>query len=194
MSDENTLDTVPSNQQFSLHTPSLTPSPLESREAYQLASTQTMASVPHQLRQPYGASSLISTIPKLEGSRNFEAWFSQFSGICKLDQVWEVADGTRTKPSQEDVAQYLDWNQANNHVTAIIQLSLKPGPLTYIAGLQDAAEMVAKLKNVYKSSSYTARDLVFRQITRNTLTDYKGIAEYGEAIKKSRIKLQDMGF
>lgn len=79
-----------------------------------------MTSVPYRPRQPYGASSLISTIPKLEGGKNFEAWFSQFSGICTLDQVWEVADGTRTKPSQEDVAQYLDWKQANNYVTAII--------------------------------------------------------------------------
>lgn len=54
--------------------------------------------------------------------------------------------------------------------------------------------MVAKLKSVYISSCYIARDLIFRQISRSTLTDYKGIAEYGEAIKKSRIKLQDMGF
>lgn len=148
----------------------------------------------YEQRQPYVASSLINTIPKLEGSRNFEAWYTQFSAICRLDQVWEVAAGMVAKPSEQQGMQLLEWRRANNHIVALIQLSLKSGPLTYVAGLEDAASMVAKLKEVYQSSSYSARDLVFRQATRSTLADYKSIAEYGESIKKSRIKLQDMGF
>lgn len=121
-----------------------------------------------------------------------------------LERIWKVAAGIQKKPNppadnaNEDntldwQSRLEDWEEASEQVEAGIRLTVKPGPLAHIADIDNGPDMLAKLQDIYRTKGYTARDLVWRTITRSNLSDYKNVAEYAEAITKARTKLQEMG-
>lgn len=121
-----------------------------------------------------------------------------------LERIWKVAAGIQKKPNppaddanEDNILDWQsrleDWEEASEQVEAGIQLTVKPGPLAHIANIDNGPDMLAKLQDIYRTKGYTARDLVWRTITRSNLSDHKNVAEYGEAITKARTKLQEMG-
>ena len=53
---------------------------------------------------------------------------------------------------------------------------------------------MAKLAELYKAQGYTARHQLVRPLIQRTLEDYKGIAEYSDAVKGSLAQIRAMGY
>ena len=53
---------------------------------------------------------------------------------------------------------------------------------------------MAKLAELYKAQGYTARHQLVRPLIQRTLEDYKGIAEYSDAIKGSLTQIRAIGY
>ena len=52
--------------------------------------------------------------------------------------------------------------------------------------------MFKKLEEQYKVRDYTARDIVWRKLTRSELSNYQSITKYGETIKKIKTELAEI--
>jgi transposase InsO family protein len=143
------------------------------------------------------STSIVSQIPKLKGASNFDAWYNGLKGVAKVNGAWKILTGADPKPTDEKSTTYgqdlKEWEQVQEKMDGIIRLSVEAGPLSHIMALEDATSMLKKLEEQYKVRGYTARDIVWRKLTRSELSDYKTVAEYGEAIKKAKTELAEMG-
>src|SRR2546423_2200346 len=143
------------------------------------------------------STSIVSQIPKLKGTSNFDAWYNGLKGVAKVNGAWKILTGATEKPKDEKSPTYAqdlkEWEQIQEKLDGIIRLSVEAGPLSHIMALEDATSMLKKLEEQYKVRGYTARDIIWRKLTRSELSDYKSVAEYGETIKKAKTELAEMG-
>jgi hypothetical protein len=143
------------------------------------------------------STSIVSQIPKLKGTSNFDAWYNGLKGVAKINGAWKVLTGAIPKPEDEESSSYVqdlkEWEQIQEKMDGIIRLSVEAEPLSHIMALEDATSMLKKLEERYKVRGHTARDIVWRKLTRSELSDYKSVAEYGETIKKAKTELAEMG-
>lgn len=143
------------------------------------------------------STSIVSQIPKLKGTSNFDAWYNGLKGVAKVNGAWKVLTGLTPRPENKGSSTYAqdlaNWELIQEKMDGIIRLSVETGPLSHIMALEDATSMLKKLEEQYKVRGYTARDIVWRKLTRSDLSDYKSVAEYGEAIKKAKTELAEMG-
>ena len=142
------------------------------------------------------STSIVSQIPKLKGASNFDAWYSGLKGVAKVNGAWKVLIGTvgRPKPGLASYDEELErWEQIQEKMDGIIRLSVEAGPLSHIAAFEDATSMLKKLEEQYKVKGYTARDIVWRKLTRSNLSEFHSVAQYGETIKKAKTQLEEMG-
>jgi transposase InsO family protein len=143
------------------------------------------------------STSIVSQIPKLKGASNFDAWYNGLKGVAKVNGAWKVLTGAIPKPQDKETSTYAqdlkEWEQIQEKMDGIIRLSVEPGPLSHVMALEDATSMLKKLEEQYKVRGYTARDIVWRKLTRSELSDYSSVAEYGETIKKAKTELAEMG-
>ena len=75
-----------------------------------------------------------------------------------------------------------------------IQSTIGPGHWAYLSLWMTGADLISKLKEVYRTKGFTAREIIWRKVTRMTLSDYPSVALYGESIKKARSQLEAMGY
>ena len=142
------------------------------------------------------STSIVSQIPKLKGASNFDAWYNGLKGVAKVNGAWKVLIGTVKRPKQGTTSYDEDlerWEQIQEKMDGIIRLSVEAGPLSHITALEDATSMLKKLEEQYKVKGYTARDIVWRKLTRSNLSEFQSVAQYGEAIKKAKTQLEEMG-
>lgn len=129
-------------------------------------------------------------IPTLEGASNWDRWYQIVYGLCQTASIHPILTGQMTRPEQEDSDQ---WDTANSWIEGNIRMSLESGGYTHIAGIHGAHNMIKALESAYKSKGYTSREVLWRIISRASLSDYESITEYVEAIKKAKIKLAELG-
>src|SRR2546423_2462203 len=143
------------------------------------------------------STSIVSQIPKLKGASNFDAWYNGLKGVAKVNGAWKILTGATEKPKDEKSPTYAqdlkEWEQIQEKMDGIIRLSVEAGPVSHIMALEDATSMLKKLEEQYKVRGYTARDIVWRKLTRSELSDYSSVAEVGETIKKAKTELAEMG-
>lgn len=72
-------------------------------------------------------------------------------------------------------------------------MSLDSGGHAHIAGKQGTYQMVRALEGVYKSKGSSSREVLWRTISRASLSDHKNVTEYVEAIRKAKTKLAELG-
>ena len=134
----------------------------------------------------------------LDGASNFEAWHAWLKGMCKTKQCWRALTGeTPDKTATEDQAasdrRKLEYETQLGIAEGFILLSLKEGPRSMIADLENGNEQYLRLTKLYKSAGYTARDTIAKRICKSTIADFKSAADYGESLKSANTELKDMG-
>ena len=116
--------------------------------------------------------------------------------MAKVNGAWKLLIGTvgKPKPGQASYEEGLErWEQIQEMMDGIIRLSVEVGPLSHITAFEDATSMLKKLEEKYKVKGYTARDIVWRKLTRSNLSEFHSVAQYGETIKKAKTQLEEMG-
>ena len=134
--------------------------------------------------------SSIFTIPTLKGASNWDCWYQTLYGGCQIGGIHHVLTGKMT-PSKND-EDTMDWEAANSWIEGHIRASLGSGGHSHIAGVKGAFNMIKALGGAYKPRG--SREALWRTIGRASLADYRGVAEYVEAIKEARTKLADLGY
>ncbi|MCJ1369168.1 hypothetical protein MMC20_000377 [Loxospora ochrophaea] len=136
----------------------------------------------------------------LEGNANYEVWYNGFMGAYLRDGSWVYVSKQLPAPTTptetasspitaEEIKAYHVENKEYvtliNKAKGTIYLTVKSGPLNHLTGLTNLYKMLAKLEEVYKTKSYTARDQYFNKIS---------VVTYGEAIKKAANSLVEMKY
>lgn len=152
---------------------------------------QTKTESPSERKRPkftFTMPAATVNIPTLEGASNWDRWYQTVYGLCQTASIHPILTGQMTRP-EEDPDQ---WDTANSWIEGNIRMSLESGDYTHIAGVYDAHNMIKALKGEYKSKGYTSREILWRTISRASLTDYESVTKYIEAIKKAKIKLAEL--
>ncbi len=140
---------------------------------------------------------IVSQISKLKGASNFDVWYNGLKGVVKVNGVWKILIGVIEKSKDEKSVMYAqdfkEWEQIQEKINNIIRLFIEAGPFLYVIILEDAILMFKKLEEQYKVRGYTARDIIWRKLTRLELSDYQLVAECDKTIKKVKIEFVEMG-
>ena len=153
----------------------------------------------------------LSSIPKLKGSENWEAWVKALESVARLNGVWNVFTGAMKKPTEPNIDEndtnydvkmdryerqtekYLDTLQRS---TGLMQMILDEGPESQLGNLKDAEPHLQMefLKGQYEVTGYTAiHQALVKLWTHRSSADYASPTEFADEVKKAKTKLKDMG-
>ena len=153
----------------------------------------------------------LSSIPKLKGSENWEAWTKALESVARLNGVWNIFTGAMKQPIEPDISEedlnydikmdrferqterYLDTLQRS---TGLMQMILEEGSESQLGSLKDAAPhtQLEFLKGQYEVTGYTAiHQALVKLWTHRSSADYASPTEFADEIKKAKTKLKDMG-
>lgn len=103
------------------------------------------------------ADNTTTTTLKLNGD-NWPIWKFQTSIILKGRGLFEIADGSRIKPSSGD--ELNKWLKDDAKTQELLVTRMEEGPLTHLLSCESAKEMWTKLKTVYDKESVVSVHLL----------------------------------
>ena len=111
-------------------------------------------------------------IPTLMGAYNGDRCYQTVYGYCQIADIDEILTGEMIQP--QDPEGFKECKVANKRIKGNTRISLACGGHAHLAGVKGAYNMIKALEGAYRSKGYTSREILWRTISRASLTDHKG--------------------
>ena len=132
-------------------------------------------------------------IKLLGGSDGYETWARRMKNILIEKKLWAYVSGRKSaKPGSEEEQEELEEKQ--EEAIAVIANALEDKAANHIGGITDPVKVWAKLEERYRLRGYSARFILYNQVTATTLASSKSMEAYIDTMKSLTSQLESMGY
>lgn len=141
------------------------------------------------------SDALVRSIKRFDG-RNFQAWKFQISAVLMTNEIFDVVDGTRTRPANqegENAALTKLWIKDNAKATAIIASPMENEQVVSMLVCGTAKQMWDKLITVHEQKSVSNVGTLTQRFYSYKMSPTDTVIQHVSAVQNMARQLTDLG-
>jgi len=136
---------------------------------------------------------LVRSVKRFDG-RNFQAWKFQISTVLMANEIFDVVDGTRIRPANQENATLTKlWIKDNAKATAIITSAMEDEQVVSVPVCGTAKEMWDKLITVHEQKSASNVDALTQRFYSYKMGPTDTVIQHVSAVQNMAQQLIDLG-
>lgn len=138
---------------------------------------------------------LMRSVKRFDG-KNYQAWKFKITAVLLANEIFDVVDGTRTKPTDAEgsnAAQMRTWIKDNARATAIIASAMQDEQVTSVLVCATAKDMWDTLVTMHEQKSASNIGALTQRYYSYKMSSSDSIIQHVIAVQNMASQLRDLG-